>query len=66
MSDDSYKDKWCPFVRLAASDNEWNTTRGTRLCSATADNAFKCIGPKCMAWRTNYVHTGYCGLAGKP
>jgi len=48
MTEDEAKKKWCPHVRLTATDAEWNDNR-------PAENgrglSMQCLGSDCMAWR---------------
>lgn len=65
MTEEQAKTKWCPFVRLTASQGEWHTSRDPSLPSAPDDTqAYRCIASACMAWRSRHPENGYCGLAG--
>lgn len=50
MTEDEAKTKWCPFVRVTASPEEWHTNRPT--FAEVHNKGFDlCIGSACMAWR---------------
>lgn len=52
MTEAEAKTKWCPFVRMTASQGEWHINRDPSLPSAPTDTqAYRCIGSACMAWR---------------
>lgn len=78
MTEDEAKTKWCPFVRMTASQGEWHINRDPSLQSSPQDTqAYRCIASACMAWRATdgemltrietgervFVATGFCGLA---
>lgn len=50
MTEDEAKTKWCPFVRVTASETEWHTNRPSYadIHQTPFDD---CIGSACMAWR---------------
>ena len=56
MTEDEAKTKWCPQSIFAVdspaglSGNRWDNGDGTSTGSY-ANNACKCIGSGCMAWR---------------
>lgn len=55
MTEDEAKTRWCPFVRMTASQGEWHVNRDPSLPSSPQDTqAYHCIGSACMAWRTRH------------
>lgn len=82
MTEDEAKTKWCPFVRLTASQGEWHTNREGPKSHLSQEGHACCIASACMAWRwvreevsgrdadgfgyIRVVSGGYCGLAGAP
>lgn len=50
MTEDEAKTRWCPFVRVTASPEEWHTNRPT--FAEVHNKGFDlCIGSACMAFR---------------
>ena len=55
MTEDEAKQKWCPFARVSAVQENSVTPSFNRAATKEADTmtpaASKCIGSACMAWR---------------
>jgi hypothetical protein len=51
MTEEEAKAKWCPFVRLTASQGEWHTNREGPASHLSEPGHALCIGSACMAWR---------------
>ncbi len=75
LTETEARNKWCPFVRIAAgTDTTGGTTINRRVSAAGIDDYCKCIASDCMAWQwvrepRNFgtePDRGYCGLAGRP
>ena len=74
ISDKNAREKWCPFVRIGASNRLQNSlTDGFK----NSDKMYHCIAGDCMGWRqlhlsylkggdTGVTSHGYCGYAGRP
>lgn len=66
---DPLKPKWCPFVRKIVyyftDDGTEMLASGNRTQYGSWHSEEACIGPDCMAWRSQ-GEDGYCGLAGPP
>ena len=59
MTEEEAKTKWCPFVRLTGTEQEWHVNRDPSLPSAPSDpQAYRCIASACMAWRWELDHDG--------
>lgn len=73
------REKWCPFVRVAAAgvSNLWNRPKAlARSVDSLEPKMSMCLASSCMAWR--FVpegvngrpgavrERGFCGLAGGP
>jgi hypothetical protein len=67
MTEEEAKTKWCPFARnLVTLDN----AEGNPFFVASANRFSEvkmspCIASSCMAWRSVFGDSGYCGMAGK-
>jgi len=77
LTEEEAKKKWCPEVRLTASDGEWHTNRPPGN-APDAVESYLCCASMCMAWRWGIIEhqrnlpasdrtrAGYCGKAGAP
>tara|TARA_X000001316_G_C922015_1_gene36752 strand:- start:2852 stop:3088 length:237 start_codon:yes stop_codon:yes gene_type:complete len=75
-TEDEAKKKWCPEVRMSASDMPVEGNHASNRSNKTFQEKCHCLGSGCMMWRwakgasvadsINGKRPGYCGLAGKP
>lgn len=76
MTEDEALLRWCPHSRVADREHDPISPTYNRLrmgesdtaIDITYDDAVRCVGERCMAWRWMSEHQvhGYCGLAGAP
>jgi hypothetical protein len=65
MTEEEAYTKWCPFVRHAEeTDQETSVPAFNRIAKPLHYN-LNCVGSDCMAWRSVFGDSGYCGMAGK-
>lgn len=69
MTEEEAKKKWCPMVRLIATQESIQPVYN-RAANESPINLTACIASDCMMWRSHFEDTlkfnGYCGLGGKP